>query len=232
MPMVARGLLLTGVLLLAACAGAPPRTPALEPPGLAAARSAVVHVIRRDWHVSIALSVADLGAPLAPLAGRFPDARYLDVGFGDRRYLTRPDTASFGMVAAVWPGAGLLLVTGFAAAPESAFAAAEVIAIAVTPQERARVEAFIGGSLAGATAPVVPYANGSLPGSLFFAASRRYSGLYTCNTWVAEALGAAGLPVRSRGILLAGQVWRQLRRLGATRLMPTIGASPGAAPTR
>jgi hypothetical protein len=43
----------------------------------------------------------------------------------------------------------------------------------------------------------------------------RYSALYTCNTWAADTLRSAGLPVRSTMTLLAGQLWRQVTRLAA-----------------
>jgi Protein of unknown function (DUF2459) len=78
------------------------------------------------------------------------------------------------------------------------------------------------------------YAPGPYPGSGYFNAVPRYSAFHTCNTWAAEALKAAGLPVRSRGVALAGQLWRQSRRLDAASLhaagesVPDRSASPAA----
>jgi hypothetical protein len=52
--------------------------------------------------------------------------------------------------------------------------------------------------------------------SLFFAAAPKYSAVHTCNTWAAEALRAAGLPIHSRGVVFASQLWSQIRRIEGT----------------
>jgi hypothetical protein len=46
-------------------------------------------------------------------------------------------------------------------------------------------------------------ARGSYGGSLYVAAAPRYSALHTCNTWAAEALKAAALPIHSGGVIVA-----------------------------
>jgi hypothetical protein len=59
------------------------------------------------------------------------------------------------------------------------------------------------------------YAVGPYPGSLYFGATPGYSGVHTCNTWVAEVLNAGGLPVRSAGVIFAGQLWTRVRHASA-----------------
>ena len=46
--------------------------------------------------------------------------------------------------------------------------------------------------------------------STFYAASGRYDITHTCNTWTAEALRVAGLPVSAAGVIFADQVTGQL----------------------
>jgi hypothetical protein len=41
----------------------------------------------------------------------------------------------------------------------------------------------------------------------------KYSALHTCNTWASEVLRAAPLRTHRWGVLFAGQVWSQVRRL-------------------
>jgi len=54
---------------------------------------------------------------------------------------------------------------------------------------------------------------GPYPQSIFYASAGRYNLGHTCNTWTAEALRAAGLPVTTSGVVFAGQVLDQLRPL-------------------
>ena len=52
---------------------------------------------------------------------------------------------------------------------------------------------------------------GPYPRSVFFASTGTYNLGHTCNTWTAEALRVAGLPVTAAGVVFAGQVLDQLR---------------------
>jgi len=56
-------------------------------------------------------------------------------------------------------------------------------------------------------APATP---GLFPDSRFYPASRKFSLLRTCNTWVAEALEQAGLPISSGHVITAGNLHSQL----------------------
>jgi hypothetical protein len=70
-------------------------------------------------------------------------------------------------------------------------------------------------------ATLTPYANGPYEGSLYFSAIPQYSAFHTCNTWAAEGLSAAGLPVESAGVVFAGQLWGQVRRLEKKQVAAT-----------
>ncbi|MGH6676638.1 MAG: DUF2459 domain-containing protein, partial [Xanthobacteraceae bacterium] len=64
------------------------------------------------------------------------------------------------------------------------------------------------------TGGLQPLGHGPYPSSAFYAAAGTYDGTHTCNTWTAEALHTAGLPVTSAGVVFAGQLMRQIRALG------------------
>lgn len=207
-----RALGISLLLLLAACSAAPPRP--VQPHGAHPAdNSAVIYVVRRKWHVDIGFAVADLQPPLASLRADFPAARYLLFGFGDRHYLLDQDQGFGGMLGALWPGAGLMLVTSLAAPLQAAFGDANVIAIPVTAAQAADAEAFVWQSLAADNGNISPLHAGPYDDSLYYASSKRYSAVHTCNTWAAQSLHAAHLPIHSGGVELAGQLWRQAQRL-------------------
>ena len=181
-----------------------------HPPVHQAAGAAQVLVVRRGWHVDVGLVAADVAGPLAFIHRQFPGARYVFFGFGDERYVRSHSHQVPELIAAVWPGRGVILVTAIDNVPAEAFGANHVVAIDITATQLTALVRFIADSFAPSAAlpESGPYAD-----SRYYAASAGYSGMHTCNTWAAEALQRGGLPVSSRGILMAGQLWAQVRPL-------------------
>ena len=193
------------------------------------AHADTVYVVRRGWHIDVGFDVPELVAPLASVAREFPGARCLLFGFGDRRYLMAKHSHVPAMLGAIWPGEALVLVTGLTATPAEAFGQKQVIALDVSPSQSRELQAFVAHSLrttdgsgfegsqgadgALGTGPFAVAAPGPYSGSLFYSSDLKYSGVHTCNTWVAEGLRSAQLPVRSRGTLFARQLWRQVTRV-------------------
>jgi hypothetical protein len=189
--------------------------------------SSTIYVARRSWHVDVGFDAADLLPPLRVVLQDLPGATSLFFGFGDRRYLmSRHRYAA--TLAALWPGAGLILVTGLRASPAEGFGAVHVIQLRVSREASRRAQQFIWGSLQGvgsrradsrhadsghaAQPAAIP---GPYDGSVYYGAQPRYSAFHTCNTWAAEVLASAGLPVRSRGVVFANQLWQRVRRMAA-----------------
>lgn len=197
------------VLLLQACSAIPHRTQ--ERTARADSRT-IIYVARRGWHIDIGFALADLAAPLAAVNTDFPTARYLFFGFGDRHYLVAKNKNFPGMLGALWPGAGVILASGIAGPPEMAFDAAHVVRLVVSPAQARAAQAFVWRSLLKDGGPPRVYAPGPYANSLYYSAVPRYSALYTCNTWAAQALEAAPIAVHSFGVVFAGQLWSQLQQ--------------------
>jgi hypothetical protein len=198
-------------MLLQACSSIPQR-----PADAVAARAdsrTIIYVARRGWHIDIGFSTADIETPLASVGGQFTAPKYLFFGFGDRHYLMAKNKDFPGMLGALWPGDGVVLVTALGAAPEEAFGSGEVIRLQVGTAEARSAQAFVWESLLHENGAARLDGKGPYEGSLYLAAVPKYSALHTCNTWVAEALRAAGLPVHSRGVVFASQLWWQTRRI-------------------
>ena len=189
--------------------------------------SAVIYLARRGWHVDIGFAAADLKSPLKSLLDEFPGAQYLFFGFGDRRYLLAKNRNAPVLLAALWPGRGMILATGLTSPPSAAFGAAHVVTLAVAARQASDAQDFVWYSMdkqaesgqqgesgqQTANRRVKSYGPGPYEGSLFFTATPNYSAFHTCNTWVAESLAVAALPIHSGGVIFAGQLWRQVRRL-------------------
>jgi Protein of unknown function (DUF2459) len=173
------------------------------------ADNVVIYVVRRGWHIDVGFAASDLRPPLSALAPEFPGLKYLVFGFGDEQYLEAKNHNAPVMLAALWPGRGLVLATGLTASPQDAFGVSQVIELTVTERQSLDAQAFVWRSLAQPES----HSNGPYEGSVYFAATPKYSAVHTCNTWAAESLAAAALPIHSGGVIFAGQLWSQLRRL-------------------
>jgi hypothetical protein len=176
--------------------------------------SAVIYVARRGWHVDVGFAAAELQPPLKSLMNEFPGAQYLFFGFGDRHYLLAKNRSAPVMLAALWPGLGMILATGLKSPPSSAFGGSHVVSLAVTLRQASDAQTFVWQSLGKqSTEDVKSYAPGPYEGSLYFQATPKYSAFHTCNTWAAESLAAAALPIHGARVIFAGQLWSQVRRL-------------------
>jgi Protein of unknown function (DUF2459) len=192
-----------------------PQSSIAQPTDSVAQQSGFIYVVRRGWHIDIGFAAAALEPPLQSLAGQFPGVRYVFFGFGDQHYLLAKNRNGPLLLGALWPGQALILATALTSTPQAAFGDEHVIALAVSMSQVRAAQAFIGHSLR--TDVRQPYAQGPYEGSLYFTATPTYSAFHTCNTWVAEALKAAPLPIHSAGVIFAGQLWGQVRRLALRR---------------
>ena len=227
--MSCRSLLLLLIAAMAACAEVSVRE---TQPSVDASQTPVVTVflLRRGWHTDLVLEMADLLPPLDSIGGDFPDARYLGIGFADRHYVLATHRNLLDLILAPIPGRGLILGMGTVHDPVELYGAAHVLELTLSREQSAALQQFIWRSMKqDAAGRASPFLWGKIPGNLYFDSAWWYDGAYTCNTWTAEALGAAGLAVSHTGVLFAGQVWDQVSALPQTRTIVSVQASQHAA---
>lgn len=193
---------------LIGCAASPPPADLTGEP-----TTETIWVIERGWHTDIGVEAASISPALADVRAAFPGVRALTFGFGERAYLLRKNHNVIDMLAALLPNPGAVLVTALRVAPNAAFPDGDVVVLHVSERQRAQLEGFIAGALSrGPDGVHRAIAGGPYPGSAFYASTGTYSLTFTCNTWTAEGLQTASLPVRANSILFAGGVMRQARR--------------------
>ena len=185
--MYAAWLRTTLILLLAGCAA-----PAREQ---TAAGEIPIYVITHGWHTGIAMRAADIDfARWRPLPHP-ARTRYIEIGWGDRDYYPAPGfNLWYGFKALAWPTPSVLQVTGFNEPPARYFSASEVVELGVSRTGFERLLAHITASFEPQAAPIAPslYASGA-----FYPSREKFHLFKTCNVWVARALRAAGIEVRS-----------------------------------
>jgi uncharacterized protein (TIGR02117 family) len=199
------------VIALAGCATPTPRADVTGAPATNA-----IYLIRRGWHTDIGVAADQVGAPLARLRSVFPGVRVLLFGFGERAWLLHRQHDLTDMLAALLPASGALLVTALSVSPQLAFPPEDVVTLHVSAHGLAQLNDFISGSFEWAPDGALrSIADGPYAGSLFYASTMRYSGVFTCNTWSAEGLQTAGLPIHAGGTLFAAEVADQARAVAA-----------------
>ncbi|MBI2297153.1 MAG: DUF2459 domain-containing protein [Betaproteobacteria bacterium] len=208
--------LLLAAILLAACA-APRVAPAPPPEG---EPTVMVHLVAHDWHTGIAIRRADIPAGIWPESRDFPQAEYLEVGWGDREFYQKPDPGLWTTLrAALWPTASVLHVVGFPGPVAGYFRASEVIELALPSDGFERLVRYIHDAHERSGAPAAaPLGPGLYGEGRFYPGRESFHLFRTCNVWTARALRAAGLPIREA--ITSEGLMSQAREIGK------VGNSP------
>jgi uncharacterized protein (TIGR02117 family) len=170
-----------------------------------------IYVISGGWHTEVGLPVEALGGSLRALKRDFPSARYLIFGWGARDYYMAQDFGLGDLLRAAVPGPAVMLVIPLEISPEAFFGASNVFLLHAPPNGTQRLSQFLWEYLViEENGTPVRIGTGPYPQSVFYASTGTYNLGHTCNTWTAEALRAAGLPVNAAGVVFTGQVLDQL----------------------
>ncbi len=184
--------------------------------------AATITVVERGWHTDVCVRSEDAGPLLESLAQGFDGARFLCFGFGERQFLVARTHDPLAALSALFPSQAALLMTVLRDAPGEAFGRSSVVTLWVSLAGLTRLQAFLQQSIENdATGGPIRLGEGPYPGSVFFAATGTYDALYTCNTWTADVLRSAGLPVEG-AVLFAGDLMYKVRQL------PNQAQQPGA----
>lgn len=194
-------------LLLVGCA-----SPGLERAG-APTRGPQIYVAAHGWHSGLIVRTADLPPGAWPAQRYFPDAQYLELGWGDREYYrSRNFSLWLATRAALWPTDSAVHVVGFSSPIDEQFPGSELVMLQASRAGFRRLVEFVAATFEGGEGAVL--GPGQRENSLFFASHRRFHLFENCNTWVAHALREAGVPVSTRGAITAEGLLSQLRRQG------------------
>ena len=158
-----------------------------------------IYLVNHGWHVGIALQRSDIPDKLWPESKEFSNARYLEVGWGDKDYYQTPHPhLGIAIKAILWPTASVLHIVGFNERVTSYFALSEIIQIHLSDNGFKHLIHYIATSHQknpdGISKPI---AKGLYGNSQFYLSKQTYHLFKTCNVWTAEALHAAGCPIKT-----------------------------------
>lgn len=210
MTLLRRALLAPMLLALGACTTPPgPVQPQSNGPVVA------VYLVAHDKHSGIAVRRADIPAGLWPESRDFPQAEYLEVGWGDRDYYYGRNQ---GLGAALRAALGsdnpsVLHVAGVRGPLTENFPASEIIEIKLPRDGFERLVRYIQGAYDRAGAPAAaPLGPGLYGDSRFYPARETFNLFRTCNVWTARGLRGAGLPIHDS--ITKEELMSQAREMG------------------
>lgn len=169
-----------------------------------------IHLVRHGWHTGIIVRSSDIPESVWPEIADFPDAEYLEVGWGDHEFYPSPDPSNLDALRAVLgPGPSVLHIVGLSDHPTRVLPYGDLVALEIgDPGFRRLIEFIAATHERNATERAEPIGPGLYLDSRFYPAQGRFHLFNNCNTWVVNALRTAGLPLRvaitSEGVIRQG----------------------------
>ena len=177
--------------------------------------STPVWVVDHGWHTGLVVERAAISPGLWPEQDDLAPAPYLEVAWGDAAFYRAQNPGVGLAVKAAFGSAGSVLhVVALPGPPDRIFAGPQVVEIRLSRPGGQALVRFVDESFARGERARAPRLGPGLYGtSAFYPARGRYHLLNTCNTWVADALRSAGVPITPAYAMTAGNVMWQARRL-------------------
>jgi uncharacterized protein (TIGR02117 family) len=178
-----------------------------------------VSIVHNSWHAAIVLRTSDLAIRNMPELADFPSAQFIEFSWGDKDYFPDPQSGIFGAIkAAMWSSGSVIHLVGFTDTLEHFYRGATITELRLSPAAYERMVDYIDATFRREQSSGRAHAaHGLFSFSRFYPASRSFSLLRTCNTWIAEALEQAGLSISPIFVVTAGNLQSQL---SAVKPMP------------
>lgn len=212
---------LSAAALLCSCVGAPrSASPPKAPPALRSSRPLVpshldvIGVLVAGWHSGLILPSPELG-PLKALLPRYAHQRYVSFGWGNRRFYMSAHPSLSDAIAALFSSPSVVLVRSAPTLRGLGPNGAGYHWLCADRTQVSRIDAYLSHAFRRSHRKLVRLAAGPGLDSAFYASKERYDALHTCNTWTAEALAYAGLPVHAGDVIFSSQIVPLIRKLPA-----------------
>ena len=174
-----------------------------------------IHLVNTGWHVGIIVPIDTVLKRNLPEALNFADKKYLEIGWGDKAFY-QTSNPSFGVAldALLKSTSSVIHLYGFNPSIHATFKNAEIIELHIEEYNYIKLLYFIHKSLMrnadGSARLEGPGLNGK-ESSFFYAANGQFHLFNTCNTWVANAIQAAGMELDSYSIITSDSLMDAVR---------------------
>ncbi len=175
-----------------------------------------VYVVNHGWHTGIVIPRDHIPDQVWPEHHDFSPATYIEVGWGDQAFYQAPKTSlGLALKAALQATPSVLHIVGFTMPVTVYYSQSDIIEVPLSQAGFERLGAFVHNTYkTDAAGRTLPLGRGPYGTSQFYQARGSYHLFNTCNTWTAQALQAAGCPIKPSRAITAAHVMRQASRFG------------------
>ena len=150
-------------------------------------------------HTHLLFSAQEVRAYVPTLQAYFPDATWIQIGWGDYQYYGNPEqTKWMGVKALFTPTAAIMGILGVNAIPEDIPKKRKLYKIPLDTGHWNAVLVFVCGHLKLDNANQITEVRVKGNGEVFFEAHGTYTIFNSCNHWTARVLETAGLAMKPR----------------------------------
>jgi uncharacterized protein (TIGR02117 family) len=174
----------------------------------------VVYVANHGWHTGVIVPAAAMQARVPELADRFPAARQLEFGWGDKDFYQAPESSlGLALQAILWPTDTVVRAIGISRPMEDYAQPAGLVGLCVDDESLKALLVFLEQSFArGPEGGLRPSQTRAGRRSQFYVGTGHYHLFNTCNTWTAKALSSMGMDISPTLKLTAGSVMSYLEQ--------------------
>ena len=176
----------------------------------------IVYLVSHGWHAGVVIRRADIPDGVWPEHGDFPDAEYLEVGWGDSDFYQTPEPhLGITLKAGMFPTASVLHIVGLSGSVSAYFPYSEIIEISLTKSGFEQLCRYIAASyLKDPEGNTLSLGPGLYGNSRFYQSHETYHLFNNCNAWTGRALQTAGCPIKSASFLKVENLMAGARTCG------------------
>lgn len=204
------GMLLLCICFLPACLG-PVKD--LYPPSRDVSDFTMIYVMSHGWHTSVVFDRSEARPYLPVLDREFPNARFLEAGWGDQEfYRAKGMNTGLALGAIFLPTDSVLHIVAMHSRPQQYYPNSQTRAILVSKPGYQEIIQYINNSFwLDKNGQNSKLGKGLFGDSQFYRAKGTYHAFNTCNNWTAKAIRASGFPITPFYAVTANNVMYQLR---------------------
>lgn len=173
-----------------------------------------IYIISHDWHTGIVIPNHKFNNKLLSLNEHFKNAKFYELGWGDKDfYQANEITTKITLKAVFWPTASVMHVVALSSEPRFSFPFSKRIELELSEKAyKLLIDNLTKTFKLNEKNELIKKTKGIYGYSYFFEANGYYFMTNTCNSWTAEMLDAAGIPIRTCFTLTADSVMSQVEK--------------------
>jgi uncharacterized protein (TIGR02117 family) len=167
-----------------------------------------VYIANHGWHTGVIVPAEAMQERVPALQKRFPEARHLEFGWGDKDFYQAPEmSVTLALKAILWPTDAVTRVVGIREPIRKYARDAGLVGLCVDDQSLQALLTFLETSFAPDPAGDLQLSQAeSGRSSQFYEGAGHYHLFNTCNTWTAKSLKSMGMDLSPALKLTSGSV--------------------------